>query len=110
MALHVYQILPIDFGWEQCPTVEEYYAALAKEELHGHTRPEALKQFKDDFRQAKELASDKGWEGDIRGDAHVFMVPAEGEFIYGFAWKQENNGTTYVVSPVEFPNLEKIEC
>ena len=108
MDFYAYEIIPIDFGWEHCPTVEEYYASLAKDEFHGYTRKDALAQFKRDFARAKELASDKGWEGDIRGDAHVFMVPAENEFLYGFAWKQDNNGTTYVVSPVKLPHLDDL--
>lgn len=70
---------------------------------------EALKQFKNDFKHAQQLAGEKGWEGDFRGDAHVFMLPTENEFTYGFAWKQENNGTTYIVSPVAFPHLKEHE-
>jgi hypothetical protein len=36
----------------------------------------------------------------------VFWVPGEAEFIYGFVFKETNNGTTYVVSPVPLPYLE----
>jgi hypothetical protein len=109
LTLHVYEILPIDFGWEHCPTVENYFASLAKEVFHGYAPSDELTKFKDDFERAQKLARQKGWGGDFRGDPHVFMVPVELEFTYAFAWKQDNNGTTFIVSPVELPHLKQLE-
>jgi len=109
MDFHVYGITPIDFGWEHCPTVADYYSSLARNEFEGYTDIDILKQFKSDFETAKKLALDKGWEGDFRGAAHVFLVPTENEFSYGFAWKQDNNGTTYVISPVALAHLRRLE-
>ncbi|GHC38546.1 hypothetical protein GCM10007291_45190 [Gemmobacter nanjingensis] len=103
MAFTAYSLAPIDFGWEHCPTVAEYTAMLkADDVMYG---PEVVEQFYADFQTAKDLARDVGWEGDFRGDAHVFLVPTEEAFQYGFAWKQDNNGITFIVSPVKLPHL-----
>jgi hypothetical protein len=36
-------------------------------------------------------------------------LPNESEFKHGFVLKQDNNGETYVVSPVELPWLEDVD-
>jgi hypothetical protein len=61
-----------------------------------------------DFNISKELATENGWEGDFRGSAYVFWIPDEHNMRYGFVWKQDNNGTTFVVSPVPLPHLKDI--
>lgn len=64
----------------------------------------------DDFlrawESAKEAASAEGWEGDFRHQPVVFWVPMSTTFEYGFAFKQDNNGDTFVLSPVAMPWLE----
>jgi hypothetical protein len=35
-------------------------------------------------------------------------LPYDTEFAYGFVWKQDNNGTTFVASPVPMPWLLRI--
>ncbi len=107
MTFFAYQLPPIDFGWDSCPTVEDYYATLAKDVFRGYARQENLNEFRDNFKTAKAMASDIGWEGDFRGEAHVFMMPDEDQFTYGFAWKQDNNGTTFVISPQPMPHLQR---
>ena len=49
----------------------------------------------------------KSWEGDM-GIPSPFWIPTpedNGGFSVGFVWKQGNNGTTFIVSPVELPHL-----
>ena len=49
-----------------------------------------------------------GWEGDVRDGTgiYVFAVPGEeSDTEVGFVFKQDNNGTTFVISPVELPHL-----
>jgi hypothetical protein len=53
-----------------------------------------------------------GWEGDIRGPNGTWMVSVvpDAEInssVLVFAVKQDNNGTTFVVSPYELPWLTK---
>lgn len=60
------------------------------------------------FEVAKEdmKVADIYWEGDIRGDAYAFFLPYRGHTISGFVWKQDNNGSTFVWSPVALSYLD----
>ncbi|QIG53902.1 hypothetical protein G6N82_06805 [Altererythrobacter sp. BO-6] len=113
MPSKAYYISPIDFGWEFLPSVHDFAARLAQDDLdirlgrtlYGQPR---LDRFLADFEQAKELATQVGWEGDFRGDPCVFCIPIENEIVYGFVWKQENNGDTLVVTPTPLPWLNEL--
>ena len=62
-----------------------------------------------DFAEACVLASKVGWEGDFRDDPEIFWIPDphSGNWMYGFAWKQNNNGTCFIASPVDLPHLKE---
>ena len=109
--MFVYSIMPIDFGWEHCPTISEFAGQIAKLAVDNlpYGSEDDFNNFVKDFTTAKQLALEEGWEGDFRGEAHVFQIPVEGSFTYGFAWKQDNNGSTFVISPVELPHLKQLE-
>jgi hypothetical protein len=55
-----------------------------------------------------------GWEGDIRGgfgdsDGGPWFAPlpiSNGDIAYAVAWKQDNNGETFVASSISLPWLE----
>ena len=68
----------------------------------------SLRKFLENFDSARKLARVRGWEGDYRAgnEPRVFWLPAESEFLYGFVWKQDNNGTIFVVSPRPLPWLD----
>lgn len=109
MKWHVYEIIPIDFGWENLKTVKETVATIAGfndvvKDIEG-VNSSAVRGFLDRWDSAKSEASRKGWEGDFRHDPIVFWLPNEYDFEYGFVFKQENNGTTFVVSPFPLPWL-----
>jgi hypothetical protein len=89
--LKCYVIPPIDLGWELMPTVQE---------LSGD------EEVFDLFLLAVEAAIRTGWSGDLRdhGKPRVIALPNEFRPIVAFAWK-DDNGATYVVSPVELPWL-----
>lgn len=96
---------PIDLGWDFLPTVEEVASQIAEHEANSeveeHARPPYLfASFIADFNAAKAAATAEGWDGDFKSYAlpRVIFLPDEGQFIYGFVWKQANNGTTYVVT------------
>jgi hypothetical protein len=78
----VYVTEPIDFGWEKL-------SPFKIEDL-----PEVVKK------AARQL----GWEGD--GRCVQFVIPHGGSFEICLAWKQGNNGTSFVASPVALPHLE----
>lgn len=109
MDWHTYEIAPIDFGWENLKTVQETAAALLEKSESSTCKNDIdsseLQAFLRSWETAKDAASKSGWEGDFRDQPVVIWIPAETEFSYGFVFKQENNGTTYIISPVEMPWL-----
>jgi hypothetical protein len=90
---------PVDW-WCGCLTFDQYVATL---------QPKEIAEAKALLEKAKAHADQCGWEGDMVEGPFVFGVPPRhgyNTFDVGFAWKQDNNGTTYVVSPVPMPWLE----
>jgi hypothetical protein len=115
MKWHVYEIGPIDFGWSRLSTVAETAAALGADEARAraeggelHDTP-SLEEFLSGWGSAKDAASKRGWEGDFRDQPVVMWLPDDTEFSFGFVIKQDNNGTTYVVSPHPLPWVEALE-
>lgn len=110
MTWHTYEVPPIDFGWNNLRTVRETVNSLAarmqSEFLENDIDPSEVQHFLANWESAKAEASAAGWEGDLRHEPVVFWIPDDTEFSYGFILKQDNNGTTYVVSPVPLPWLE----
>ena len=72
--------------------------------------PITLDEFSKRWETAKDAAFAAGWEGGFREEPRVFLVPDECDFLIGFVIKQDNNGTTYVMSPVEMPHLKEYVC
>lgn len=115
MAWMAYHIVPIDFGWEFLPSVQDFAATLARNDADLAVDKETfqhseLSEFLADFKLAKELAASKMWEGDYRASStpRVFFLPDELSFRYGFVWKQDNNGSTFVVTPRPLPWLSRL--
>jgi hypothetical protein len=119
-TLYVYTLTPIDFKWEHLT-----HASIVADRLYREMRP-AIKappdrdnedtindffEFIDAWGVAANQAIDAGY-GDPRetmGGA-VFWLPAEELFECAFAFKELNNGTTYVVSPYPLPHLHGDNC
>lgn len=107
MNFYVYNIHPIDWGWSNLKTVSQTISDFAKsKDMRDTPNPvpndldeELIKSFLGMWEAAKEKAKEKGWEGDFRDEPCVFWLPTEQYFDYGFVFKQENNGSTFVVSP-----------
>ncbi|HCT4984470.1 TPA: hypothetical protein OTZ20_002895 [Pseudomonas aeruginosa] len=110
MRWYVYEVSPIDYGWNFPQSLSDVIARfnadcsddVPKEQGYDLSM---LKSFVDDWDSAKMAAASKGWEGDFRHKPVVFWIPIEDRFEYGFVFKQDNNGTTFVVSPVVLPWL-----
>ncbi|HDR2753176.1 TPA: hypothetical protein QCJ76_001744 [Enterobacter asburiae] len=106
---YFYRMSPIDFYWEFLDTVEETVEKLTKftEDEADPLSYNGLSGFLADWKEAKSVALNGKWEGDFRGSPRVFWIPAEQEFLYAFAWKQDNNGSTFIVSPHALPHLNE---
>ena len=109
----VYSISPIDLGWEHLKTVRETLSFMVQaNEADGLSdshdiEAKGILSFVSDWESAKENARQAGWEGDFRHEPCVFWLPSELSFEYGFVIKQDNNGTTFVISPQKLPDLDK---
>ena len=113
-----YRISPIDMGFRFLWTVDRFRDQLRLEDIANHDGfsglsggpivLRGLNQFELDFERAKHLARDHGWEGDFREGPFVMPVLIEIEVGYAFVFKQDNNGTTFVLSPVPLPYLENL--
>lgn len=100
---------PIDFNWHMLDTVEATITTLSKHSnQYGDTLSfDDLNNFLTSWNDAKKLAKDNSWEGDFREPPRVFWIPDDQEFVYGFVWKQDNNGSTFVVSPYPLNHLKE---
>jgi hypothetical protein len=113
MAWFTYEIDAIDFGWEGLPTVKEAAGRIGKWEgesleAEGNGLAPGLYDFRRAWRSALDAASAAGCSTnseDWRQEPVVFWMPKESAFDFGFVIKQDNNGTTYVISPVPLPHL-----
>lgn len=117
MTWTAYHINPIDFGWEFLPTFEEVAAKFAASDARRLVHSELyegdmLPDLREALTQAKALAKQVYWEGDFRTgtEPHILFLPDEGDFSYAFVWKQDNNGSTFVISPHPLPWLDRISC
>jgi len=111
MASYIYRVAPIDYGWHLLKTVQETLAEIVdspQDVPFGPDEgldPSRVSEFLQKWEQAKSAAFEIGWEGDFLQGPNVFWVPTEDGLECGFVFKQSNNGTTYIVSPVELPWL-----
>jgi hypothetical protein len=111
--------LCIDFGWERLQTVRDVAEILFKNGIEcfkvGEARPGLgeLDDFLLEFEEAKILARKHGWCGSFLYGPCVFSLPSgecggRDDFCYAFVWKHsDNNGATFVISPIELPWLEE---
>jgi hypothetical protein len=108
----VYVLGPIDHDWEKLKTVRATVADIANYEdefSEAHDlNSDAVRSFLESWESAKSAASRHGWEGDFRHDPYVFWLPSETGFDHGFVFKQDNNGTTFVLSTQELPALARL--
>lgn len=108
-----YVISPMDIGWDSLERLADVYVKNTKQRLvasidHGFGGLEPTDALLEDFCGARRLATECGWDGDFSVGPFVFYLPSLCQVKYGFAWKQDNNGETFVVSPVELSYLEEM--
>ena len=92
---------PLDLGWGGMKTIGDFISESLEDVDHNGF---ILSRFFEGLSLAKEV----GWEGDFREPPCVFSIPSD-QFYLGFAFKQDNNGSTFILSPVELPWLDDDE-
>ena len=114
--MYAYHLAPVDFGWELLPTLEEMAEKTARNDAAYAHHDENMaadggrtQELFESFKRAKEVAKEVLWEGDYRERPRVFLLPEEGgyEFRFGFVWKQDNNGSTFLVTPIRIQAYEE---
>ncbi|MBF0371611.1 MAG: hypothetical protein HQL52_19415 [Magnetococcales bacterium] len=101
--LHVYEIAPIDF-WNHWTSMLAFLASPYRDNGPFSDPCEVLNR----FQRATQLALRLGWEGDFRKGPFISAIPAEhgeGHSEFLIAWKQDNNGITFIASPFPLPWL-----
>ena len=108
-GMYGYTIPPIDF-FDGCIGLEDYiksYDGCDTGEFGMYQKNERINDII--TKLIIGMSSFEYWEGDIRGKIEVFSVPAEGMTEIGFILKQDNNGTTFIISPVPLPHLDYLD-
>jgi hypothetical protein len=104
-----YCTTPIDHGWQHMPTVigliAQYARKVADDDATIEAKAEAaslLNDLADLMTAAVRLGFYLEWDGDTQFGMRAFMVasPNDCAFVSAVAWKQSNNGTCFIVSPV----------
>ena len=113
-GFYTYRFGPLDFFHGTTPVIEHLIDAHERGPEIGRDHAKELKAFIRACLAAKEM----GFDGEIRsydeGCVCFFIpvVPVDCAEPLGTAFilKQDNNGTTFVMSPVELPHLDGKEC
>jgi hypothetical protein len=99
--IHVYGLAPVDFwgGWSK----PEDVLTDDPHDWQGIQRSD----YEAFLERAKEIARRLGWEGDMRQGAFLAGIPDpdNSRSTFMLAWKQDNNGSTFVASPFPLPHL-----
>ena len=100
---------PIDW-WQGWTHQKDYLKALASDdEVIDGSHTDGIVAYGEALGEAKRLALNAGWEGDMRDGPYVSALPdldCTGLCPILIAWKQDNNGTTFIFSPFELPWLK----
>ena len=96
--MHIYQLTPIDFGWEKLPHVNV-------------NNPEEMTALYSVLMMVSKKYQDVGFDNNFRECPRVLMLPdpSISSFIKGYVWKQCHAGVTYVVSPIPINYLKEYE-
>ncbi|RZK42273.1 MAG: hypothetical protein EOO61_05505 [Hymenobacter sp.] len=107
--MYIYEMNPIDI-WSGWIRLEDAIAEPGKYDIAGSSTSTDEKEIIDELREKLDyvkylLARHTPWEGD--GRVYLTSMPTEVDGFLVFAIKQDNNGTTYLASPIEYPHLKE---
>lgn len=108
---YIYQTPPVDYfqGLRRITDVAREYVLTPEDEREGDSELFSLFSLAMYCARAVALAKGSYWEGDIRGqNLYVFALPDPDATPphLGLVWKQDNNGNTYICSPVPLPWID----
>lgn len=99
---YVYRMPGRFVGWDLTHTVEQFLTAM-HDDMDGEVSNSVIvhrgKEFLADLAVAQSTAKRVGWDGTVIGAVRVFTVAQFQGITYGFVWKQNHLGTTFVASP-----------
>ena len=108
MKLYCYYIPPIDY-WFGAITGDQLLATVWREGNENWESIAAISQEVVKLKTEAEAAFKTiGWEGDVREGPYFFALPGEVEMSLGYMLKQDNDGSCFIASPCELPNLDSI--
>jgi len=110
---NVYKIAPIDHGWLYLRTVGETARLLgghwAEAAVNGLVADHpTVETFLASYHYAHDAALAHGYDGINRQEPVVFWFPDAAVFNYGFVFKSDIGGITYVVSPKPLKWLDSL--
>lgn len=109
MLLYCYSLSPIDF-WLGALSSEQLLEMMASEKYSTWDMTSSLCRELGELQSKAEAAFKQlGWDGDTREGPYYFSVPGDGKMKIGYVVKQDNNGISFVASPVPLPHLEALE-
>lgn len=99
--VYIYALAPIDF-WSGCLSEAQYLAIMERDD------PKHIADVYMPFRErALAAATRAGWEGDMRQGPFISALPTDAgnhpDVV--LAWKQQNNGSTFVACVHQLPWL-----
>jgi len=109
--MFIYETPPLD-NFTGMMRIDDVVASIISEHYVGDKdRIFNLFRLVMDCSREVSIFAGSSWLGDVRDkELYVFALPGidGGDTRLGIVWKQENNGTTFVCSPVELPWLKGI--
>lgn len=111
MPWTLYHIPPMDSGWDLFDPLERARCTTLLSEVCCHDEEcyeFELSIFDAALEAARIEARRLGWRGDISGETKVIWLPGDCAPCYGFAWKSQDKGSTYVASPIELSHLAEV--
>lgn len=109
----VYEVPPIDLGWQYAKTPERVIEEMTVDpnDMFGYMPRDAMDLYVS-FLQAEIAVGHigSGFDGVIRENQPpvVFAIPTENEMLAGFVFKADNNGDTFVASPIPLTYLDQV--
>jgi hypothetical protein len=111
MTIYVYYCPPIDWwvGWMTETEFLNHRMTNDYWDPHIHRTNPVVTDYVTFTTSAYQLAKEVMWEGDMRDGPYVAGLPDPdaGGWCFVVAWKQDNNGTTFVASHRELEWLKK---
>jgi hypothetical protein len=95
MAWHVYEIPKPESTFAGIPSYSDFKQQLLEDAGIG-----AVDLLKAELDDALGSAREAGWKGTVQGEPHIFTLPVERIFEFGFVWKGER---TTIIAPRALP-------